>query len=250
MKTIADVLFQLDEIVNECKRIQSRIGYFAILYRQVTRRIRDGILAREFEDNERMEQLDIHFAHRFIEAYELYKRGEKPTESWNTAFEASEKSNHLVLQHLFLGINAHINLDLGIAVVETVAENPIEVIHADFNTINRILSELVNGVKANISKVSPIFGTLIPLAKGKDELLLNFSIQIARDGAWQYAVDHYSCEDAIQSIQERDSRITKIAQRLLNPGKFLRFMVKMVGFAEWKSVSRTMDQLDVIVKEA
>ena len=90
MSTIEDVLVRMDQIVEECKQEQSRIGYFAILYRQVTRRVRDGILAGEFEDNPRMEILDVIFAKRFIDAYELWKSGKNPTESWRLAFEANK----------------------------------------------------------------------------------------------------------------------------------------------------------------
>lgn len=250
MKTIEEVLVRMDRIVDECKSSQSRIGYFAILYRQVTRRIKSGIVAQEFEDNERMEKLDVLFAGRFIDAYDQWKIGQKPTDSWFVAFKASEKSKHLIIQHLFLGINAHINLDLGISAADTMGVEPIAGIQNDFNKINAVLAELVDGVKSNISRVSPIFGWLIPLAKGRDEMLLNFSIQLARDGAWKYAGEYYACEDRPVSILERDTNITKLANKLINPGKFLLFIVKMVGFAEWKSVSNTMDQLDVVVKQA
>ncbi|MCR9082001.1 MAG: DUF5995 family protein, partial [Cyclobacteriaceae bacterium] len=62
MTKIEEVLEKLDQIISQCRSKQSRIGYFAILYRQVTRRVRDGILAGEFEDNPRMEILDVLFA--------------------------------------------------------------------------------------------------------------------------------------------------------------------------------------------
>lgn len=249
MKTIEDVLIRMDKIVAECKAQQSRIGYFAILYRQVTRRVRDGILAGEFEDNPRMEVLDVLFAKRFIDAYELWKSGSKPTESWRLAFEASKSSGNLVLQHLFLGINAHINLDLGIAASETMLGKALAGIQGDFNKINAVLAELVDGVKTNISTVSPIFGWLIPLAKGKDEMLLNFSIQLARDGAWKYAGEYHADPDKNFQIQDRDRNISKLAQKLINPGKLLAFIIKIVAFAEWKSVEKTMNQLDVVVEK-
>ncbi|GAB3233552.1 hypothetical protein J0A67_21075 [Algoriphagus aestuariicola] len=250
MNTIHDVLLRMDQIVDECKSKQSRIGYFAILYRQVTRRVRDGILAGEFEDNPRMEVLDVCFAKRFIDAYELWQQGAGCTESWRLAFEASKEAKHLVLQHLFLGINAHINLDLGIAAAETMAEKELSGIQGDFNQINSLLAELVDGVKSNISKVSPIFGWLIPLAKGRDEMLLNFSIQIARNGAWKYAGEYHADNNKAFQIQDRDQNISALARKLISPGKFLAFLVKIVCFAEWKSVSRTMDQLDVVIDKA
>ena len=249
MQTIEEVLIQMDQIVDECRNSESRMGYFAILYRQVTRRVRDGILAGEFEDNPRMEVLDVLFAKRFIDAYELWKKGQKPTESWRLAFEASKTSGHLVLQHLFLGINAHINLDLGIAASETMEGKDLNGIKGDFDKINSVLAELVDGVKSNISKVSPVFGLLIPLAKGRDEMLLNFSIQLARDGAWKYAGEYHADPDKAFQIQDRDKNIAALAKKLINPGKFLGFLIKIVAFAEWKSVSRTMDQLDQVANE-
>ena len=247
MKTIEEVLLRMDQIVDECRKEESRIGYFAILYRQVTRRVRDGILAGEFQDNPRMEVLDVLFAKRFIDAYELWKKGQKPSESWKLAFEASGSSNHLVLQHLFLGINAHINLDLGIAASETMSGKDLVGIKGDFDKINSVLAELVDGVKTNISVVSPIFGWLIPLAKGRDEMLLNFSIQIARDGAWKYAGEYHTAFDKNFQIEDRDKNISALAKKLINPGKFLGFLIKIVAIAEWKSVNKTMNQLDLIV---
>ena len=79
-----------------------------------------------------MEVLDVLFAKRFIDAYDLWKSGQKPTESWRLAFEVSKNPSHLVLQHLFLGINAHINLDLGIAASETMVGKDIHGIKGDF----------------------------------------------------------------------------------------------------------------------
>jgi hypothetical protein len=165
------------------------------------------------------------------------------------AFEASKNSGHLVLQHLFLGINAHINLDLGIAASETMAGKDINGIKSDFDKINSVLAELVDGVKANIGVISPIFGLVIPLAKGKDELLLNFSIQLARDGAWKYAGEYHSDENKSFQIQDRDKNIAVLAKKLINPGKLLGFLIKIVAFAEWKSVSKTMEQLDKVTEK-
>jgi len=249
MQTIDEVLTRMDEIVTECRTKQSRIGYFAILYRQVTRRLKAGILTGEFEDNPRMEKLDVLFAKRFIDAFELWQGGQKPSQSWLYAFEASKTGNHLVLQHLFLGINAHINLDLGISASETMSMENIAGIQSDFNKINAVLAELVNEVKSNISTVSPIFGWLMPLAKGRDEMLLNFSIQLARNGAWKFAGEYHAATDKKLIIKERDKNISDLAGKLINPGKFLSAITKIVGLAEWKSVSKTMDQLDVLAKK-
>ncbi len=243
MKTIDEVLVKLDSIIKDCYQNNSRVGFFAILYRKVTQRVKEGILAKEFEDNERMEVLDVLFAKRFTEAYDSWQSEGEFTDSWKAAFGASAKQDYLTLQHLFLGINAHINLDLGIAASETMEGKSLQPIQGDFNKINEVLSELVDGVKEDLGTISPLFGLLIPLAKGKDEMLLNFSIQIARDGAWEFAEQYHVAANKEKEILERDQKIKSLAEKLLNPGQLLSFLIKVVRWFEWKSVKKVMDEL-------
>jgi hypothetical protein len=80
-------------------------------------------------------------------------------------------------------------------------------------------------------------------------MLLNFSIQLARNGAWKFAGEYHSAADKKLAIRDRDKNISSLAGKLINPGRFLSAIIKIVGFAEWKSVSRTMDQLDVLTKK-
>ncbi|UCS95589.1 hypothetical protein KZP23_11510 [Echinicola marina] len=249
METIDEVISKMDKIVFDCQQTASRIGFFAILYRRVTIRIKEGIINKEFEDNARMEKLDIIFAQRFFDAYNLYLEAKQPSKSWFCAFETAEKSGTTILQHLLLGINAHINLDLGIAAVETMKNGNLLDIKNDFDKINIILSELVDGVKSNLSKVSPIFGFLIKFANGKDEVLLNFSIQIARDGAWKFANEYAIAANLDQALNNRDLSILKIGNKIAKPGRRLSVITKFISWTEWKSVPRVMDQLEVISKE-
>jgi len=250
MNEIEQVIARMDEIVNQCRSSNSRIGYFAVLYRQVTIRIKEGIENNEFEDNQRMEKLDILFAQRFFDAYDTYLNESTPTKSWTCAFEASKSTGHMVLQHLLLGINAHINLDLGIATVETMkGKNLLEILN-DFDRINLILSELVDGVKANLSKVSPVFGFLIQFANGKDEILLNFSIQLARDGAWKFANKYFIAEDQLICLNDRDKSIANLAQKIISPGRRLSWIAKFISWTEWKSIPNVMDQLEIIAQKS
>ncbi|MCH7403594.1 DUF5995 family protein [Belliella kenyensis] len=250
MNTIQEVITKMDQIIEECESESSRIGYFAILYRQVTVRIALGIADGEFEDNPRMEILDIIFAKRFIDAYEGYKSRSSITISWQTAFDAAKDKHHIVLQHLLLGINAHINLDLGIAAVETVGAANLSTIKNDFDNINGVLGELVDGVKNNIGALSPLFRLLIKLAKGKDEILVNFSISVARDGAWRFANDYYLALDKAECISTRDQIIAGLAEEMIRPGTRLSNILRIISFTEWRSVTSNMKQLDHVVKTA
>ena len=107
----------------------------------------------------------------------------------------------------------------------------------DFNKINAVLAELVDGVKDNIGFISPFFKTLIRFAKGKEEILVNFSIKLARDGAWKFAWKYQASSDKIEAIQKRDKAITLLAKGLINPGIKLRLWVwKILFLVSWGSL--------------
>lgn len=80
-------------------------------------------------------------------------------------------------------------------------------------------------------------------------MLLNFSIQLARNGAWKFTEEYHAAIDKKLIIRDRDKNISALAGKLINPGKFLATLVRIVAFAEWKSASRAMDQLGVLTKK-
>jgi hypothetical protein len=116
-KNIDQVIQQLDDIIDWSIKSNSRLGYFAALYRKVTLKVKAGISDGLFEDGARMERLDVIFANRYLEAFEQNQKKVSPTRSWQLAFEASNQWWPMVLQHLLLAMNAHINLDLGIGIL-------------------------------------------------------------------------------------------------------------------------------------
>ena len=243
---IQGVVDRLTEIIEECRLKNSPLGFFAALYRKVTIRVRDGIAKNEFDNNEQMERLDVLFAKRYIDAYDLYRSGQVATQSWMLAFKAAEKNDLLIMQHLLLGINAHINLDLGIAAVETVGEQPIQNLKTDFDGINQILASMVDDVQAKIGGLSPLFMILDPIAGRLDEDLVKFSINIARDGAWKFANELYISNQINypKAIKDRDFRIAILAENVASPkSTILKTVVGFIRLFETKKVSKIIDKL-------
>ena len=249
MGSIEQVIHKMDAIVEQCTRKNLRAGYFAVLYRLVTIRIKEEIDADNFDDNERMEKLDTIFAQRFFDAFDAYYNdsGEPITQSWYRAFEAAESNRFIIMQHLLLGINAHINLDLGIAAAQTMENENLELIHEDYNRINAILASLVDDVTSNMSKISLFFGPMIRLAHGADEMLVNFSILIARDGAWEFAQQYSVAEDKNLAIQKRDAKIADLAKRLTHTGPFLTIIIKIIGWGEFRTLETNLERLSTVV---
>ena len=81
-ETIDEIIERITEIVDEAKEDRSRIGYFPALYRKVTIRVKQGIEEGFFDDGERMERLDVIFARRYLDAFDEYRSGGTPTQSW------------------------------------------------------------------------------------------------------------------------------------------------------------------------
>lgn len=250
MSSIKKVIKRMDKIVDLCRHERLKAGYFAVLYRYVTIRIKEGIERGEFDNNERMEMLDTIFAQRFFDAFDAYynNSGQEITQSWDCAFVAAESKNFLVMQHLLLGINAHINLDLGIAAAETMEGQDLDNIRNDYNKINEILASLVENVKTNISRVSLFFDPLIRLVKGRDEMLASFSIITARDGAWRFAHRYALAEDKNLAIQSRDIKIAYLANCLTETGPRLSFLIRIIRLGEFRSLPSKMDRLAGIVE--
>lgn len=246
LKSIHEVLEEMDRIVEVCRKRSMRAGYFAVLYRMVTHRIHQEIEAGEFEDNERMEQLDVLFAKRYIEAFDAWINGRPLTRSWRTSFESAESDALVVMQHLLTGINAHINLDLGIAASETMKGEPISGLKEDFDRINAILYAMTERVKQNIGKVSPLFRLLVWIARGRDEMVLNFSIRLARDGAWEFAMRYHHSHEKEGLISRRDIVIAALADRIVYPGPLLKRVLRVVRVGEYKSTGSVMDTLERI----
>ena len=170
LKTIDEVITELEKIKAECRTNNSTLGFFALLYCEVTKSVKQGITDEKFEDNSRMERLDILFANRYIDAYRLFQKNENVSTSWLVAFQSSQEPL-LILQHIFLGINAHINLDLGIAAAETMSGKNVEDINNDFNSINAVLGEMIDSFQERLNTASPFFKWIDKLAGSKEEML-------------------------------------------------------------------------------
>ena len=111
----------------------------------------------------------------------------KPADRGRLLLILYSDNSELVIQHLLLGMNAHINLDFGIATSFVMKGFLLENIHNDFNTINSILASMIDNIEACLTKINPLMRLLNLNIYKYDEMLVQFSITTARDGAWSFA---------------------------------------------------------------
>jgi hypothetical protein len=251
-QTIDEVISRMEAIISHSIKTNSRAGYFAALYYKVTCRVKQGIQAGEFEDGARMEQFDVTFANRYLAAYdEWVNKMPVTSQSWKVAFDALTKPTVLVLQHLLLGMNAHINLDLGVAVVELAKtqNRPLQDLHNDFNTINTILAALTYQVINELDQVSPLL-SLAGLHSNNDSLFIQFAMNNARDGAWCFAEDLYPRTDTsyTDAIIQRDKDIYQLGGGIIEVKGLLKITVFIIYLFGYKNPAGITEVLNTYKK--
>ena len=244
--TIDDVIEILGDIIEESKVTKNPLGYFAALYKKVTIKVKEGIENNYFDDGPRMEKLDVIFASRYIDAYYAYQKSQPVTKSWQVAFDLSKKYWPIVLQHLLIGMNAHINLDLGIAAAEVMEGKDIQNLKGDFDKINEVLSSLVADVEKDLSEIWPTLKKILKWTGKIDDFLIDFSMEVARDGAWKFAVEFAGTPERDQPalIVSRDESVAKIAKLITNPGFIVSSIFKIIRLGEKGSVAQKISDME------
>ena len=217
-----------------------RRGYFAAMYARVTRRVAAAIDDGRFGDGAHMDE----FATAFARYYLLTLRGDVPApRCWQAAWDVSGDRTLLIAQHLLLGINAHVNHDLALTVVEVAAERgDIGSIRPDFNAVNTILAETYDELLADLGLVSRWAAKASGIG-GADAF--NFSLRVAREQAWRAAVAMHTLDDlGLRNYQaELDRLVTVLAYQVTRPPRFVRPLVWLARRFEdddAPSVTRTL----------
>lgn len=244
-RTTDEVVWELENIIEDCIRQRNHLGIFAALYRKVTINVKKAINEGRFEDNDRMEIFDVKFANRYLEAYHRNRLGEKPTSSWGITFESIKNQNLVLMQHLLMGMNAHISLDLGIAASEICPGTQLPTLRNDFVEINRLLTEMVDDVQDRIGRVSPTVRIMDWMMLRVDEAIVKQGLILARDAAWEVAeqLAPLSLEHRDVMIADLDSKVTNWSKSIKRPHILLSPFVQIARKTESRRVHQLIQTL-------
>jgi len=222
-QTIDEILTELDQIILRARNERDRLGFFAALYRNVTRNVKQGIAAGLFEDGPRMERLDVIFANRYLAALGSFRRGEPVSKCWLTSFQIAATWPPIILQHLLTGMNAHINFDLGIAAQAAAPGAQLASLKNDFNKINEILGGMINRVRSDVEEVSPWIKLLDRYASQTEDRLINFSLGKARESAWLVAnlINSTPADRLARRMSILDEGVAKLGSLIASPKEWL-----------------------------
>ncbi len=190
-KSVDDVVKQLSAFENHCLTAGDLRGVFATAYLHITKSIQAEFDGNTFHDKDWVEIYLVRFGNLYREALIHYEKGQsdKVPKSWKISFELAEQKEGLIIQHLLLGINAHINHDLAIALFDVGIDPEREAKYHDHTKVNEVLEAATDDLKKHVAnKYAPILKRIDRKTGYLSNDAVNFSIPKAREHAWTFAV--------------------------------------------------------------
>jgi hypothetical protein len=200
-----------------------------------------------------MATLDAVFASRYLDALASWQAGGAPSQCWQLAFDDTRRTDLILIQYLLLGMNAHINLDLGVAAATVCPGVALAGLHTDFDRINQILADLTDSVKRVLAEFSPLMHLLDDGGTWGDKLeddVVNFSMTEARNDAWAHAQLLAPLPAAAQAgaIGVLDDKATFLGRLIADPGRVLTIALDAIHLEESTDVAAVIRALNAIVQ--
>jgi len=190
-QTLDDVVSGLGAWENEFRHKQDRRCIFLTLYGIVSSEMRDRVKQRAFADPEWVHRYAVTFANlyrRALEDYNAGRMGHLP-KAWRLCFDRAKAGTGLVLQDLFLGVNAHVNNDLPFALTTVSIEPDRDARYKDHAAVNGVLGSVTERATARLAALyAPGLTKMDDCAGDLDEMASLFSLGVARESAWESAV--------------------------------------------------------------
>ncbi|MBO1414030.1 DUF5995 family protein [Streptomyces sp. FH025] len=179
--TVEEVVGRLREIAAGLPPADG-VAVFNRLYLAVTEAVRDRLGGGYFADPTAMAELDVVFAGRYLLAVAADAAGQEPPACWRPLFALRAHPGVHPLQFALAGMNAHIQHDLPLAVVDLCHHRGCEPdeVEEDYHRINGVLAELESAAREQLLPGPDLLEHAEPLT----HLLGTWSVEAAREGAW------------------------------------------------------------------
>jgi hypothetical protein len=182
------------------------LKWFDLLYRMVTEAVLADLEIGRWEDRAWVTDLDVIFANLYFDAVRLWLTiPEGAPRAWRPLLAARHHDGISEVQYALAGMNAHINRDLPVAVIQACRDRGISPVkgspqYRDYQRINAILTR-VETIAVEVLGRGPV--GLITRGLGKiDDVLAMWSVRKARSSAWTHAEVLWSLRDTPELADE------------------------------------------------
>ena len=205
---IAGVIAKLEAIQSIMDRLppsraNNRVAAFNELYLKITRRV-DGALRAGVKQPEFLELLDVEFAKRYFAALDLWNRDDDATpDVWEVLFKRAGDLGVSRLVAAILGVNAHINHDLSLALIAAWNEFGAPTddrIHPDYLLVNEIFYQEIPILRRGFSDRWQ--RELDELAGPLDDWSQRILVRVTRAQAWDQARRLWLLRDDADDFEE------------------------------------------------
>lgn len=200
-----------------------RRAIFVTAYLSITRAIKQSVEAGLFQDNAWATRYALCFANLYRTALLAYERGDWDAlpKAWRISFDTSRNNGGLAIQDLVLGINAHINHDLALALTEVSIDPERPMRYADHCKVNDVLRAATGPLQQRIGQIyAPILSLIDQACDHIDEDIACFSVEKARESAWLAAAALANARDDAERAALRaglNDRSAVLARLILAP---------------------------------
>jgi hypothetical protein len=193
------------ELVARWQQGADRRAIFLDCYLRMTQNMLIALDAGEFHDTPWVDRLLERFAGYYFDALRAYEQDRARTPAvWRVAHDAASRLDTMTLQHLMLGVNAHINYDLVLVTVELLRDEwpSLDATarrhrYDDYTYVNQIIARTIDIVQDEIiERASPAFAVVDVLLGRVDEWATEQLITAWREEVWRHAVAMVEATDA------------------------------------------------------
>jgi hypothetical protein len=184
IEDVINVMQGLDNILQNSDGLK----WFNLLYLRVTESVRNSPPAEGWENRQYVERLAVIFASLYFSAIASWQRDHNSVvRSWAPLFQSRQRRGVARVQFALAGMNAHINHDLPIALVQTSQEQDVvprrgSPEHRDFERVNTILEAVTEQVKQFLA--TGIVGEIDQDLGRLDDMAALWSVRKARETAY------------------------------------------------------------------
>ena len=227
METTNDrVLQQMQALIQKWTASQDSRRIFLSCYQLMTQNMLEAVDHDQFYDSNWVHRLLNRFADYYFIALDAYDSDpQRAPLVWQVAHNATRNSKVRAIQTLLLGVNAHINYDLVLALEDVLKPewDRLEEIqrqnrHDDHVLVNTIITETIDAVQDDILEPEMPFMDFIDDVFGRlDEYVISNLISNWRDNVWDNAM-RILC---LESNGDREEIVTHLERDALKIGRMI-----------------------------